>query len=93
MITPDNDAERGVEVPTQRGRKRWKIGGTLRAFSPVPKIGPPRLEGRPAAAKEPKGPYLTMPELVVDRRPRCPRAPITARHAVSSTCTFDSTRS
>jgi len=72
---PDNDGQ--FEIPTQRGRKLRRINGTLRPFAAVPTIGPPRGDIRPPIARQPKGPYLTMPDLIVDRRPRYPRKPLT----------------
>ncbi len=76
MIIPDIDLERTVEIPNQRGRKLRKIGGELRAFSKAPRVGPPPCDMRSAAARQPRGPYLTLPELIVDTRPRVRRKPL-----------------
>ncbi|HEV3338942.1 MAG TPA: hypothetical protein VG125_01255 [Pirellulales bacterium] len=65
-------------IPTQRGRKRWKIGGTMQPFSARPRLGPPRCDMRPPAARQPKGPYESAPESVVDRRPPVAQKPVTA---------------
>ena len=62
----------------QLGRKRRKLGGTLQRVGASPRIGVPQCEIRPAAARQPKGPYPTVPETVVDRRPPIPQRPITA---------------
>jgi hypothetical protein len=76
MIVPDIDLEQSVEIPNQRGRKRRKIGGELRTFSPPPRVGPPPCDTRSAAARQPRGPYLTLPDLIVDTRPRVRRRPL-----------------
>ena len=63
---------------TQRGRKRHKLGGRLQRFSASPRIGPPRSDTRPAAARQPKGEYPSVPDTVVDRRPPVAQKPLTA---------------
>jgi hypothetical protein len=75
MMIPDLEVEQSDEIPNQRGRKRRKIGGELRGFSRVPRIGPPQCDTRSAAAKQPRGPYLTLPDVIVDSRPRVRRKP------------------
>jgi hypothetical protein len=65
-------------IPMQRGRKRWKIGGNIKPFSAHPRVGPPWCDTRPPAVRQPKGPYESVPELVVGRRPPVPQKPVTA---------------
>ncbi len=48
-------------IQTQRGRKRHKLGGTLQPLWASPRIGPPRSDTRPAAARQPKGEYHVGP--------------------------------
>jgi hypothetical protein len=66
------------EISTQRGRKRQKIGATFQRVGPAPRVGPPRRDTRPPAARQPKGPYLSVPDTVVDQRPPVPQKPLAA---------------
>ncbi len=68
---------RRVAIPTRRGRKLQKTG-RFRPFSASPRVGPPQCDTRPPAAREPKGPYQSVPRLVVDERPEVPQKPLTA---------------
>ena len=70
--------DRRRAIPTQRGRKRHKLGGTLQRFWTSPRIGPPRSDTRPAAARQPKGEYQSVPDTVVDHRPPVAQKPLTA---------------
>ena len=65
-------------IKAQRGRKRHKVGGTLQRFWASPRIGPPRSDTRPPAARQPKGEYPSVPDTVVDHRPPVPQKPLTA---------------
>jgi hypothetical protein len=75
---PEDSLRRRPAVPIQLGRKRRKLGGTLQRFSGVPRVGPPRSDTRPPAARQPKGEYPSVPETVVDVRPPVPQQPLTA---------------
>jgi hypothetical protein len=70
--------DRRGPIQTQRGRKRHKLGGALHRIWPSPRIGPPRSDIRPAAARQPKGEYQSVPDTVVDARPPIPQKPLTA---------------
>lgn len=69
---------RQVEIPTQRGRKLRKTGGRLRPFWVAPRVGPPRCDTRPPVSRQPKGPYQSVPDSVVDSRPPVRQRPLTA---------------
>src|SRR5260370_26872142 len=77
MSSEDSPDRRRV-IPTQRGRKRQKLGGTLQRFWASHRIGPPRCDTRPPVARQPKGEYLSVPETVVDHRPPVSQKPLTA---------------
>jgi hypothetical protein len=77
-MNPEDSPDRGGLLLSQRGRKLWKIGGKFQPFCPQPPVGPPRYDMRPALARQPKGPYESAPETVVDRRPPVQQKPITA---------------
>jgi len=74
----EESPNRRAAIPTQRGRKRQKLGGTLQRFWAPPRIGPPRSDTRPAAARQPKGEYPSVPDTVVDHRPAVSQKPLTA---------------
>ena len=76
MMYPEELANRSGLFPTQRGRKLWKIGGTFRPFCAQPAVGPPRCDIRPPLARQPKGPYDSIPDKIVDPRPPVPQKPI-----------------
>ena len=65
-------------IQTQRGRKRHKLGGTLQRLWESPRIGPPQSDTRPAAARQSKGEYQSVPDTVVDPRPPVPQKPLAA---------------
>jgi hypothetical protein len=65
----EGSPKRRPAVPTQSGQKRQRRGGTLQRYSALPPIGPPRCDLRPPAARQPKGEYPSVPEMVVDLRP------------------------
>jgi len=77
-MSSEESPNRRPAIPTQLGRKRRKLGGTLQRFCASPRIGPPRSDIRPAAARQPKGEYPSVPETVVDLRPPVPQKPLTA---------------
>jgi hypothetical protein len=77
-MSTDESPSRRRAIPTQRGRKRQKLGGALQRFWACPGIGPPRSDTRPPVARQPKGEYLSVPETVVDHRPPVPQKPLTA---------------
>lgn len=77
-MTSEESPDRGRAIPTQRGRKRQKLGGTLQRFWASHRIGPPRCDTRPPVARQPKGEYLSVPETVVDHRPPVSQKPLTA---------------
>ena len=64
-------------VQTQRGRKRQKLGGTLQRVWASRRIGPPPCDTRPPVARQPKGEYQSVPEMVVDHRPPVCQKPLT----------------
>ncbi len=64
----------GLAITTERGRKRWKIGGTFRTFRTRKAFGSPRSGTRTPAAR---GPFASAPDSVVDRRPPVPQKPLT----------------
>jgi hypothetical protein len=68
-MSTDESPSRRRAIPTQRGRKRQKLGGALQRFWACPRIGPPRSDTRPPVARQPKGEYPSVPETVVDLRP------------------------
>jgi hypothetical protein len=70
--------KRRPAIQTQRGRKRHKLGGTLQRIWASPRIGPPRSDTRPAAARQSKGEYQSVPDTVVDPRPPVSQKPLTA---------------
>ncbi len=65
-------------IQSQRGRKRQKLGGTLQRLCASPRIGPPLSDTRPAAARQLKGEYQSVPDTVVDHRPPVAQKPLTA---------------
>ncbi len=73
-----NRPNRRVAIPPQRGRKLRKTGGRLRPFCGAPGVGPPRCDIRPPASKQPKRPYQSVPDRVVDARPPVRLRPLTA---------------
>jgi hypothetical protein len=73
----EESLNRETLIPTQRGRKRWKIGGTFQAYCARPGFGLPGTDTRPPAARQPRGPYESVPGRLVDRRPPVPQKPIT----------------
>jgi len=77
-MSSEESPNRRPATPTQLGRKRRKLGGTLRCFCASSRIGPSRSDIRPPAARQPKGPYPSVPETVVDLRPPVPQKPLTA---------------
>jgi hypothetical protein len=77
-MSTDESPSRRRAIPTQRGRKRQKLGGALQRFWACPRIGPPRSDTRPPVARQPKGEYPSVPETVVDHRPPVPQKPLTA---------------
>jgi hypothetical protein len=77
-INPEESLNRGSLIPTQRGYKRWKIGGTFRTFCARPGFGPPRSDTRPPVAKQTQGPHEAVLEKFIDRRPAVPQKPTTA---------------
>ena len=87
-MSSEQSPDRRRAIPTQRGRKRQKLGGTLQRFWAYHRIGPPRSDTRPAAARQPKGEYQSIPDTVVDHRPPVPQKPLTASaltHPISPT--------
>jgi hypothetical protein len=48
-----------------------------------PRIGPPPNDTRPAAARQPKGEYQSVPDTVVDHWPLVSQKPITALSQLS----------
>jgi hypothetical protein len=77
-MSSQESPDRCRAIPTQRGRKRHNLGGTLQRLWPSPRIGPPRSDTRPAAARQPKGKYPSVPDTVVDHRPPVAQKPLTA---------------
>jgi len=77
-MSSEESPNRRPAIPTQGGRKRRKLGGTFQRFCASPRIGPPLSDIRPPAARQPKGPYLSVPDTVVDLRPPVPQKPLTA---------------
>ena len=65
-MTSDGRRSQRLEVPSQRGRNRQKLAGTMQRFAPVPRFGPPRNDLRPPATRQPEGAYLEVPDRVVD---------------------------
>jgi hypothetical protein len=65
-------------IQTQCGRKRRKLGGTLQPLWASPRVGRPRSDTRPAAARQSKGEYQSVPDTVVDTRTPVPQKPLTA---------------
>jgi hypothetical protein len=70
--------DRRRTIPSQRGRKRHKLGGTLQRLWASPQIGPPPSDTRPSVARQPKGEYPSVPDTVVDHRPPVAQKPLTA---------------
>jgi hypothetical protein len=64
-MSSEESPDRRRAIRTQRGRKRQKLGGTLQRFRASPRIGPPRSDTRPGAARQPKGEYPSVPDTVV----------------------------
>ena len=77
-MSSEEPPNRRPAIQTQLGRKRQKLGGTLQRLWASPRIGPPRSDIRPAAARQPKGAYQSVPDTVVDHRPPVPQKPLTA---------------
>ena len=77
-MSSEESPNRRPAIRTQLGRKRQKLGGTLERLCASPRIGPPRSDIRPPAARQPKGEYPSVPETVVDLRPPVPQKPLTA---------------
>jgi hypothetical protein len=77
-LSSEPSPDRRQAIRTQRGRKRQKLGGTLQRFWASPRIGPPRSDIRPPAARQRKGERPTVPETVVDHRPPVSQKPLTA---------------
>jgi hypothetical protein len=77
-MSSEESPNRRPAIQTQLGRKRQRRHGTLERFCATPRIGPPRSDIRPPAARQPKGPYPSVPETVVDPRPPVPEKPLTA---------------
>jgi hypothetical protein len=70
--------DRRPAMPTQRGRKRRKLGGALQPLWASPRVGQPGSDTRPAAARQSKGEYQSVPDTIVDPRPPVPQKPLTA---------------
>jgi hypothetical protein len=77
-MTSEECPNRRPAIQTQRGRKRHKLGGTLRRIWASSPIGPPRSDTRPATARQPKGQYQSVPDTVVDPRTPVSQKPLTA---------------
>ena len=77
-MSSEESPDRSRAIATQRGRKRQKLGGTLQRFWASHRIGPPRCDTRPPVARQPKGEYPSVPEMVVDHRPPVSQKPLTA---------------
>jgi hypothetical protein len=71
-------ADRRPAIQTQRGRNRRKLGGALQPLWASPRVGRPESDTRPAAARQSKGEYPSVPDSVVDPRPLVPQKPRTA---------------
>jgi hypothetical protein len=70
--------DRRPAIQTQRGRKRRKLGGALQPLWAPHRVGQPASDTRPAAARQSKGEYQSVPDTVVDPRPPVPQKPLTA---------------
>ena len=70
--------DRRPAMPTQRGRKRRKLGGALQPLWASPRVGQPGSDTRPAAARQSKGEHQAVPDTVVDPRTSVPPKPLTA---------------
>ncbi len=64
-------------IQTQRGRKRRKLSGTLQPLWASPRVGRPGSDTRPAAARQSKGEYQSVPDTVVDPRTPVAQKPLT----------------
>jgi hypothetical protein len=60
-------------IPTERGRKRQMLGGTLQRCWASPQIGPPRSDTRPAAARQPQSEYPHQEAPRTGKMGWCPR--------------------
>ena len=70
--------DRRPAMQRQRGRKRRRLGGALQPLWASPRVGRPGSDTRPAAARQSKGEYPSVPDTVVDPRPPVPQKPLTA---------------
>ncbi len=77
-MSSEESPDRRPAIQNHLGRKRQKCGGAFKRVGASPRIGPPRSDTRPPVARQPKGPYLSVPETVVDPRPPVPQKPLTA---------------
>jgi hypothetical protein len=57
-MTSDGRRSQSPQIPSQRGRKRQKLAGTMQRFAPVLRFGTPRNDLRPPANRQPEGAYL-----------------------------------